>query len=177
MDTREIQQAQIEAAEDLVVAGLRRKGLLPPDPAVERTRFIRMKVKNQVAEEKLREWTDPNAPLPAGFTGSCVSCGVHENYTYHVPENLWRVVIPERWWSEIVCAACFHVLASARARLEREVVGAAKAWRNLSDAYPLRGDFVEKESWVRNRDVLFDRLYEAIDALEKFEAGNKTNGS
>lgn len=61
----------------------------------------------QVALEKLNAWTNPDQVL-SPFTGTCIACGITENYTYHVPESLWRKVIPAKWWNEIICAKCFH---------------------------------------------------------------------
>lgn len=59
------------------------------------------------AAEKLNEWTNTDIPLNTTI-GSCVICGCEENYVYHVPENWWRKIIPEKYWNEIVCAGCFH---------------------------------------------------------------------
>lgn len=58
--------------------------------------------------EKMRAWTDPSFVSESSWVGECASCGCAETYTYHVPESLWRRVLPEKWWSEVVCAACFH---------------------------------------------------------------------
>lgn len=65
------------------------------------------------ADEKLREWTDPNyCPLSTFHpTGYCSVCGVLESYIYHVPEALWRNILPKDLWNEVVCAGCFHYFA------------------------------------------------------------------
>lgn len=64
--------------------------------------------------EKMYELTDPSAPLPQSFGGTCATCGGDEPYRYHVPENLWRVIVPEKLWGEIVCAKCFHGFAISK---------------------------------------------------------------
>jgi hypothetical protein len=63
------------------------------------------------AAQKMDYLTDPNAEPPISFCGTCAVCGRDEPYTYHVPESLWRKVVPERYWHEIVCAGCFDVMA------------------------------------------------------------------
>jgi len=63
-----------------------------------------------LSAEKLHYWTDPNVEL-GNFCGKCAVCGCDERYTYHVPESLWRRVLPKRLWDEIVCAKCFHEAA------------------------------------------------------------------
>ena len=67
--------------------------------------------KTEEAEEKLEQLTNPDSPMPTIMGGNCSLCGCIENYIYHVPENIWRKVIPKGKWNEIVCACCFHKLA------------------------------------------------------------------
>lgn len=59
------------------------------------------------ALEKLRALTDPHREEWSNFGGRCAICGRDEPYTYHVPESLWRKILPPQYWDSIVCAKCF----------------------------------------------------------------------
>lgn len=61
--------------------------------------------------KKLWELTSPRANIPEVFVGTCSACGVKENYTYWVPESLWRRILPKSLWDKVVCANCFHQYA------------------------------------------------------------------
>lgn len=63
------------------------------------------------AAEKMYYLTDSSASVPISFCGQCVLCRRSEPYSYHVPESLWRKIVPEKHWNDIVCAGCFDILA------------------------------------------------------------------
>jgi len=67
---------------------------------------------------KWSAWINPDLPM-GDFGGRCVYCHRVEPYTYHVPEALWRQVVPERWWKEIVCASCFDKFARSSHALRK----------------------------------------------------------
>lgn len=58
--------------------------------------------------EKMNQLTNPDVVCGSDFVGKCAICGNDELYSYHVPEYLWRKILPERLWNEIVCGKCFH---------------------------------------------------------------------
>ena len=61
--------------------------------------------------EKMRQLTDPFASVSENFCGVCAVCKRDEPYTYHVPEAIWRKIVPKEHWNAVVCAACFDALA------------------------------------------------------------------
>lgn len=71
------------------------------------------------AARKLWEMTDPYAPLPLSFCGTCANCGQPEPYTYWVPTSLWRKILPRQFHNEVICAMCFHAFAVAPPPLEK----------------------------------------------------------
>lgn len=70
--------------------------------------------------EKMHHLTDPSAPVSESFCGVCAVCGCDEKYTYHVPESLWRKVLPKPLWESVVCAKCFHNMVAPNAPFDGE---------------------------------------------------------
>jgi hypothetical protein len=65
----------------------------------------------RVVVEKFKWWLDPDVIDTFNPVGNCSLCNRPETYVYHVPECLWRKIVPQELWQEIVCAGCFDRLA------------------------------------------------------------------
>lgn len=88
--------------------------LLLADRAERDAEIAGLRARLEAAEggvEKLRQWVDPDAPTQTDWCGTCAVCRRPEPYVYHVPEVLWRHVLPPALWGEVVCAACFDEYA------------------------------------------------------------------
>ena len=70
------------------------------------------------------------------FSGDspCAVCGFPAKSDFNVPEDVWEVVVPTRYWNKVVCVECFGNFACEKQielfRLHRSV-GAAQKWRGL----------------------------------------------
>lgn len=65
-----------------------------------------------IYHEKMEALINPDFKIDYNFVGQCAVCGGPEPYTYHVPESLWRKIVPREKWNSIICAKCFHELAT-----------------------------------------------------------------
>ena len=45
---------------------------------------------------------------------TCKVCGRPDKFNFHVPDRVWRAVVPRRWFGRVVCLACFDDLAAKR---------------------------------------------------------------
>ena len=44
----------------------------------------------------------------------CKACGREDKFDFHVPDALWRAVVPEHLKDRVVCLACFDDFAFER---------------------------------------------------------------
>ena len=44
---------------------------------------------------------------------TCSVCGRKDCFNFHLPDPLWRSVLPERLWEKVVCLCCFDEFAKA----------------------------------------------------------------
>lgn len=45
---------------------------------------------------------------------TCKSCGRRDNFNFHVPDDLWRLVVPEHLSGLVVCLSCFDEFATEK---------------------------------------------------------------
>ena len=45
---------------------------------------------------------------------TCKCCGRPDKFNFHVPDAIWRAVIPRRLEGRVVCLTCFDDLAAER---------------------------------------------------------------
>lgn len=45
---------------------------------------------------------------------TCKACGSPDKFNFHVPDRIWRSVVPERLWNCVVCLGCFDGFAKAK---------------------------------------------------------------
>ena len=42
----------------------------------------------------------------------CSACSCEEKFNFHVPDEIWKRVVPEDFQNRVVCLACFDEFAS-----------------------------------------------------------------
>ena len=66
----------------------------------------------------------------AGETASpCIVCGSSVKSDFNVPDDVWKRVVPSKYWNKVVCFECFGNFAC-----EKQIelfAGAAQKWRGL----------------------------------------------
>lgn len=45
---------------------------------------------------------------------TCKACGCPDKFNFHVPDDLWRRVVPARYQNSVVCLDCFDDFALAK---------------------------------------------------------------
>jgi hypothetical protein len=45
---------------------------------------------------------------------SCKSCYCSDKYNFHVPDDLWKLVVPEELRNKVVCLVCFDRFAAEK---------------------------------------------------------------
>lgn len=44
----------------------------------------------------------------------CKVCGQADGFSFHVPDEVWKTVVPERWQDRVVCLRCFDAFAKQK---------------------------------------------------------------
>ena len=44
----------------------------------------------------------------------CGVCKCQDKFNFHVPDKLWRQVVPKEYWSKVVCLQCFDEFARTK---------------------------------------------------------------
>ena len=42
-----------------------------------------------------------------GFASPCAICGSSAKCDFNVPDDVWKTVVPTRYWNKVVCVECF----------------------------------------------------------------------
>lgn len=45
---------------------------------------------------------------------TCKVCGRQDKFDYHIPDGMWKRVVPRQYRNKVVCLACFDDFASAK---------------------------------------------------------------
>ena len=45
---------------------------------------------------------------------TCKVCGHVDKFDFHVPDNIWETIVPEKYVNRVVCLACFDDFATEK---------------------------------------------------------------
>lgn len=44
----------------------------------------------------------------------CKVCGNADKFNYHVPDELWQIIVPAKYQNRVICLACFDEFAEKK---------------------------------------------------------------
>lgn len=44
----------------------------------------------------------------------CKVCGCRDKFDFHVPDQVWKEIVPQKYQNRVVCLACFDDFASKK---------------------------------------------------------------
>ena len=53
-------------------------------------------------------------PQPLCHQQTCIVCGRKDCFDFHLPDWLWKSVLPQRHWEKVVCLCCFDEFAKMK---------------------------------------------------------------
>jgi len=52
-------------------------------------------------------------PLRSFKRQTCRACKSHDKFDFHVPDDVWKKIVPEHYRNRVVCLSCFDEFARA----------------------------------------------------------------
>lgn len=67
-----------------------------------------------------------------GFANPCTVCGSSAKCDFNVPDDVWKTVVPTKYWNKVVCVECFGNFA-CETQIELVRGSNLQALRHLSE--------------------------------------------